>query len=117
MLTTEEFAKKCGCTRQTVGNWIRKGYLRGVIYAHNPDGRRAQYMIPDNARKPKVKSGIYPLGRTARIVKPKMNLRDAYAYLRSHAVNSTYRQISNETGYPVLVLRDMYDKLHECYHC
>lgn len=116
MLTTEEFAQKCGCTRQTVGNWIRKGYIKGAIYV-KPPGERGMYMIPDDARKPRVTSGPYPLGKWVQVVKPKMRLADAYIYLRRHALTKTYRQISDETGYPVLVLRQMYDKLHELYCC
>ena len=116
MLTTEEFAQKCGCTRQTVGNWIRKGYIKGAIYV-NPPGERGRYLIPDGDRKPRTKSGKYPLGKWVHVVKPKMRLADAYIYLRRHALTKTYRQISDETGYPVLVLRQMYDKLHELYYC
>jgi hypothetical protein len=46
-----------------------------------------------------------------------MTLADAYIYLRRYALKKTYRQLSDETGYPVLVLRQMYDKLHELYCC
>ena len=117
MLTAEEFAQKCGCTRQTVGNWIRNGYIKGAVYMHPPDGGRGRYLIPENTPKPRIKSGPHPLGKWVQVVKPKMTLADAYIYLRRHALTKTYRQISDETGYPVLVLREMYDKLHERYCC
>lgn len=124
MLTAAEFAQKCGCTRQTVDSWIRKGYISGAIYVHPPEGGHAKYLIPDDAVKPHLRMGrpfgghaVYPSAKRLNPKpQPKMCPRDAYAYLRGH-LDQSYQQISDATGYPVLILRSMYDKLHERYYC
>lgn len=124
-MTTVEFALKCGCTRQCVEGWIRRGLIPGTVFAYSSSDGRMRYHIPDNAVKPTLKPGR-PFGGHVTFVSakrlnpkpdPNMSLREAYAYLRKHLSDQTYGQISQATGYPTRTLREMYDKLHERYYC
>lgn len=123
-MTVQEFARRNGRTPQNVAYLIRKNRIPGVVFAHPPQGGRPRYFVPDNAeyptsqRKGRAAGGRMLFASSSRLnpkPDPNMSLREAYAYLARHAIQQSYGEISQATGYPVLVLRDMYDKLHQRY--
>lgn len=110
MLSCGEYAKKHNLNLSTVRVWCQKGLIEGVTKI--PCSRSSyMYAIPEDAPPP-VTTRIWSQAVPGR----QYTKREISLFIRKHAGNMTYGDISRTLGISTLECRAIYDRLHRRYH-
>lgn len=119
MLTTVEYAEKYHYRTQSVAYWCKTGKLKGVV--KEPLETRGfagfRYLIPEQQMLETPKRDyVRKMQKKIDPPTPKVVLksnREKMQHILKFCGVKTYKQISMDTGWPVMEVRRVYDELHE----
>ena len=128
MLTAREYAERHGYNKKTVLKWCANKRLPGVKKQKNSGSIPFAYMIPEDAEPIRPKRN-YTKKKPTEVKKPKpapkieppkpkyeLNTNHEKAeHVKRYCGLHTYRQLSEETGWPISEVRRVYERLHEAY--
>ena len=107
MVTTAEYAEIIRKSPKTVHDYIKKGYLQGVVKEPLQVFGRYRYMIPRDARPQFPKKDLTPARPLTR--------REQYDIVRKCCGTKTYGELSQMTGLKLKEIRAMYEHIHKKY--
>lgn len=128
LIPLSSYAQKTGYKADTIRSWIKKGWIPGAKKTSNPQAAGCMvWMIPEDAQPPVPRMGGRPRTRfgageeeaackTEKIASKEWTKSEISLFIRKHAANMTYGEISRMLGISTLECRAIYDRLHRRYH-
>lgn len=119
MLTTAEYAERYHYRPKSVAYWCKTGKLQGVVKETSKTRGFAgfRYMIPEKQaletpKRDYVRTAPKKMAPPTPKVVLKSN-REKMKHILKYCGVKTYKQLSMDTGWPVMEVRRVYDELHE----
>ena len=130
MISAAEYAERNGYKRQTVLYWCKAGWIEGVRKEETRlFGGKMRYLIPEDAKPQKPLRVYKKKPKPQKPPKPKKQkpkpepkkepplegkMAKVEHILRYCGVR-TYRQLAEDTGWPIEEVRRIYEELHDAY--
>lgn len=129
-MTIPEASQKWSYAQGTIFSYIQQGRIPGCYKLFRP-GKRWEWFIPDDAKKPMPKKpgfpprpklerapgAKFPVGMSKVPQKDPGHLtnEDIADFIADHASDMSYGELSKALQMPSSRIREIYDQLHEAY--